>query len=165
MLITARKTVAALAVGVAAASQVVLVAPAAVAEEAPLIEVQRSAHNVFFSGDTATASAKYRCSPDVVATHVWVGLKQGGEDLEGHGSSQRAASYYDTNASFGGVEPLLTCDGEWQHLTVQLARNEGKQALQVGEAWLQFCMYATDGEAMAGDSDNRWAPVKTRGRQ
>lgn len=154
------------AVGLASVALSTFAAPAAVAAGTPIIEVQRTSNNVFVEGDSAFVTGKYRCSSDVVATHVWVSVKQGGDgDLTGHGSSAIARSMYDTNVSFEGVEPELTCNGTWQQLRVELGRLADKEALERGTGWLQFCMYAqtADGE-MAGASENRWAQVKTNGR-
>ncbi len=164
---TTRKTLAALAVGAATTAQLVGV-PTAVAAEpapAPAIEILPGSQHVNVQGDVAWTHGTYRCRPDVEMTHVWVSVKQGGDDLEGHGSSERATSWYDTNVSFEGVEPTLTCDGEWRHLKVELGKAATKDRLQDGTGWLQFCLYAvTDSGEFSGASDNRWADVKVGGR-
>lgn len=163
MLVPTRKTVAALAVGAATAAQLVAFAPAALAETAPppAIEVMPGVHEVTLDGDTATATGTYRCQPDVVMTHVWVSLKKAANDLSGEGSGARANSWYDTNVSLQGEEPVLTCDGQWHELSVPLGRYPDKQPLQAGRAWLQFCLYAASPSAgFNGATDNGWTIVK-----
>jgi len=112
-------------------------------------------------GDSAFVTAKCRCSPATEATHLWVSVKQGGADLDGEGSGGRATSWYDTNVTTGGeYEIPVTCDGTWQHQTVEVARYAHKQALQRGTAYVQFCLYTIEGEDFLSASSNGWEKVK-----
>ncbi|WP_121194226.1 hypothetical protein [Motilibacter peucedani] len=121
-------------------------------------EVSYTKGNVFAHGDSAEVRAKYRCSPGTEMTHVWVSVKQGPGDLTQEGSSAIAKAYYDTNVA--GTEPVLTCDGKWKFLTTTVLRHTDKDALQAGEAYVQFCLYAGRGEVVEGASYNRMSTIK-----
>jgi len=124
--------------------------------------------NVRVAGDSAFVTAKYRCSPATDATHLWVSVKQGGTGLDGEGSGGTAQSWYDTNVTRGGTweepgpEIPVTCDGRWQHQTVEVQRYADKQPLERGAAYVQFCLYTIEGEQVLSATENRWATAKLR---
>ena len=153
---------------VAAATVALLVpaAPASAAVSTGAPEVARVNNNVRVVGDSAFVTAKYRCSAATEMTHLWVSVKQGGIGLDGEGSGGTADSWYDTNVARGGTpeepgpEIAVTCDGTWQHQTVEVQRYADKRALERGSAYVQFCLYTIEGENFYGATDNSWAKVK-----
>jgi hypothetical protein len=157
------KTIALAAGAVALLAPLGAVAPtAAAAATTGAPEVAWAANNVRVAGDSAFVTAKYRCAPETEMTHLWVSVKQGGADLEGEGSGGRAQSWYDTNVTTGGeYEIPVTCDGSWQHQTVEVRRYDGKGLLERGPAYVQFCLYTLTGEEFLSATDNSWAKVKT----
>jgi hypothetical protein len=133
----------------------VVLAPAGAALAAdplPAPEVSWVNDNVIVTGangDQATLLAKYRCYGGEVGTHLWASVKQGGEDLEGEGSSARATSWYDTNYQYANdpAGQTIACDGHWHATRFLLELEDGWQPLTSGPAWVQFCVFdssATD---------------------
>ena len=151
-----------LAAGAVAVLVPLTAAPAGAAVSTGAPEVQWVNQNVRVVGDSAFVTAKLRCSPATEMTHLWVSVKQGGTDLEGEGSGERAQAWYDTNVARGeeGAEIPVTCDGTWQHQTVEVVRYAGKRALERGPAYVQFCLYTAEGEQFFGASRNVWGTAK-----
>lgn len=115
-------------------------------EELPAPEVSWVGGNVIVTGanaNEATILAKYRCYGGETGTHLWASVKQGGEDLEGEGSSQRATSWYDTNYQYADdpAGQTINCDGNWHATRFVVKLVEGKEPLISGEAWVQFCLF------------------------
>lgn len=136
-------------------------ASTAVAEELPAPEVAFVHDNVVVSADRAEATvlAKYRCFGGEEGTHLWVSIKQGGEDLEGPGSSARARAWYDTNYQYAEdpAGQTLPCDGRWHATRFTVKLVEGKELLERGSAWVQFCAFDNRGNLA---SVNSWKPVR-----
>lgn len=136
-------------------------ASTAVAEELPAPEVAFVHDNVVVSADRAEATvlAKYRCFGGEEGTHLWVSIKQGGEDLEGPGSSARARAWYDTNYQYAEdpAGQTLPCDGRWHATRFTVKLVEGKDLLERGSAWVQFCAFDNRGNLA---SVNSWKPVR-----
>ena len=142
-------------------STVLAPASTAVAEELPAPEVAFVHDNVVVSADRAEATvlAKYRCFGGEEGTHLWVSVKQGGEDLEGPGSSARARAWYDTNYQYAEdpAGQTLPCDGRWHATRITVKLVEGKELLERGAAWVQFCAFDNRGNLA---SVNSWKPVR-----
>lgn len=142
-------------------STVLAPASTAVAEELPAPEVAFVHDNVVVSADRAEATvlAKYRCFGGEEGTHLWVSIKQGGEDLEGPGSSARARAWYDTNYQYAEdpAGQTLPCDGRWHATRFTVKLVEGKELLERGSAWVQFCAFDNRGNLA---SVNSWKPVR-----
>jgi hypothetical protein len=137
------------------------VSTAAAETELPGPEVAFVGDNVVVSSDRAEASvlAKFRCFGGEEGTHLWVGVKQDGEDLEGHASSARARAYYDTNYRWAEdpAGQTIDCDGAWHATRYTVKLVEGKGLLERGSAWVQFCAFDNRGN-MA--SVNGWKTVR-----
>jgi hypothetical protein len=131
------------------------------ADELPAPEVAFVGDNVVVSADRtqATVLAKYRCYGGEEGTHLWVSVKQDGEDLEGEGSSTRARSWYDTNYQYAEdpAGQTIACDGRWHSTRFVVKLVEGKGLLEKGEAYVQFCAFDNRGN-MA--SVNGWKAVR-----
>lgn len=137
-------------------------AATAVAEpELPGPEVSFVHDNVVVAADRseATVLAKYRCFGGEEGTHLWVSVKQDGEDLEGEGSSARARAWYDTNYKWAEdpAGQTVDCDGRWHATRFTVKLVEGKGLLERGSAWVQFCAFDNRGN-MA--SVNGWKSVR-----
>lgn len=134
---------------------------AAQAEELPAPEVAWTHDNVVVSSDRAEATvlAKYRCFGGEEGTHLWVSVKQDGENLEGEGSSARARAWYDTNYQYAEdpAGQTIPCDGRWHATRFTAKLVEGKGLLERGSAWVQFCAFDNRGN-MA--SVNGWKSVR-----
>lgn len=146
-------------VGLAAA--LVPATTAAAEAQLPAPEVSFVGDNVVVSADRAEATvlAKYRCFGGEEGTHLWVSVKQDGEDLEGEGSSARARAWYDTNYQYAEDPAGLTiaCDGRWHATQFVVKQVEGKDQLARRTAWVQFCAFDNRGN-MA--SVNGWKSVR-----
>jgi hypothetical protein len=137
-------------------------ASTAVAEaELPAPEVAFVGDNVVVSanGAEATVLAKYRCYGGEEGTHLWVSVKQDGEDLEGEGSSARARAWYDTNYQYAEdpAGQTIACDGRWHatRFTVKLVDGWGELARRT--AYVQFCAFDNRGNLA---SVNGWKSVR-----
>jgi hypothetical protein len=150
------------AASAAAVTAVLAPTSTAVAEaELPAPEVSFVHDNVVVSADRseATVLAKYRCFGGEEGTHLWVSVKQDGEDLEGEGSSARARAWYDTNYQYAEdpAGQTIGCDGRWHGARFTVKLVEGKGLLERGSAWVQFCAFDNRGN-MA--SVNGWKTVR-----
>ncbi|HET7682676.1 MAG TPA: hypothetical protein VFK34_03295 [Marmoricola sp.] len=117
----------------------------------PAPEVSFVHQNVIVTGahqDEATVLAKYRCYGGEEGTHLWVSVKQG-DNLEAEGSSQWATSWYDTNYQWAEnpAGQTIDCDGRWHATRFTVKRVEGWGELERGSAWVQFCVYDSEGRA------------------
>jgi hypothetical protein len=134
---------------------------AAQAEELPAPEVAWTQDNVVVGADRAEATvlAKYRCHGGEEGTHLWVSVKQDGENLEGEGSSARARAWYDTNYQYAEnpAGQTIACDGRWHATRFTVKLVDGKGLLEPGSAWVQFCAFDNRGN-MA--SVNGWKSVR-----
>jgi hypothetical protein len=161
-----RKSIALAAAAATLAAPLIASAPVSAAVSTGAPEVAWVNPNVRVVGDSAFVTAKYRCSPATDATHLWVSVKQGGTGLDGEGSGGTAQSWYDTNVTRGGTweepgpEIPVTCDGTWQHQTVEVQRYADKRPLERGAAYVQFCLYTIEGEEVLSATENRWATAK-----
>ncbi|GHE77990.1 hypothetical protein GCM10017786_04440 [Amycolatopsis deserti] len=164
------RTAKAAAAALLAAGFAAVPAAAASADPLPAPEVAWVGQNVIVTGadaDSAAVLAKYRCYGGEEGTHLWVSVKQGGADLEGEGSSQRATSWYDTNYHYAQDPAGLTvdCDGHWHTTRFVLKRVAGKAPLVDGPAWVQFCLFdssSTEDNFPTGfASDSSWKTVRT----
>jgi hypothetical protein len=150
------------AASVAGLAAAVVPASTAVAEgELPGPEVAFVHDNVVVSADRtqATVLAKYRCFGGEEGTHLWVSVKQDGEDLEGEGSSVRARAHYDTNYKWAEdpAGQTLDCDGQSHATRFTVKQVPGKGLLERRSAWVQFCAFDNRGN-MA--SVNGWKSVR-----
>jgi hypothetical protein len=156
-----RKNILAAASLIGLASVLVPTSTAVAEDELPAPEVSFVGDNVVVSADRTQASvlAKFRCFGGEEGTHLWVGVKQDGADLEGPGSSARARAYYDTNYMWAEDPAGLTidCDGQWHSTRYTVKLVEDKGLLGRGAAWVQFCAFDNRGN-MA--SVNGWKTVR-----
>jgi hypothetical protein len=137
-------------------------ASTAVAEgDLPAPEVAFVGDNVVVGANHAEATvlAKYRCFGGEEGTHLWVSVKQDGDDLEGEGSSARARAWYDTNYQYAEdpAGQTIACDGRWHATRFTVKQVEGKGELARRTAYVQFCAFDNRGN-MA--SVNGWKAVR-----
>jgi len=138
------------------------VSTAAAEAELPAPEVSFVHDNVVVSADRtqATVLAKYRCFGGEEGTHLWVSVKQDGENLEGEGSSVRARAHYDTNYMWAEnpAGQTINCDGQTHATRFTVKQVPWKDGLlEGGSAWVQFCAFDNRGN-MA--SVNGWKTVR-----
>lgn len=110
-------------------------------QELPAPEVSWVNNNVIVTGrdgNQAALLAKYRCYGGRTGTHLWASVKQGGQALEGPGSSQRATSWYDTNYQYANdpAGQTINCDGHWHATRFTVKLVDGWQPLTDGRAGL-----------------------------
>ena len=122
----------------------------ATADVLPAPEVSWVNENVIVTGADGTQAqllAKYRCYGGEEGTHLWASVKQGGDDLEGEGSSARATSWYDTNYQYANdpAGQTINCDGHWHATRFTVKLVEGWEELASGPAWVQFCVFDSTG--------------------
>ena len=159
-------------VAVAATAVLAALPGSASAAQEPFAKV--ISHVKLKKDDTATVQARYMCES---SGHLWVSAKQTAdgsidEALESEGSSGAAAAWMDTNdwVTVGEVtfpissgDEQLVCDGRThsQSITIDVTNAPwgSWDALQPGEAWVQWCIVedAPNGEFI---SDQRWVTVK-----
>ena len=155
-----RTSIAAAALAASVTAVLVPVSTAG-ADELPGPEVSFVHDNVVVSADRAQATvlAKYRCFGGEEGTHLWVSIKQDGENLEGEGSSARARAWYDTNYKWAEdpAGQTIACDGQWHATRFTVEQVEGKGLLERGTAYVQFCAFDNRGN-MA--SVNGWKSVR-----
>lgn len=137
-------------------------ASTAVAEaDLPGPEVAFVHDDVVVAADRAEASvlARFRCFGGEEGTHLWVSVKQGGEDLEGEGSGGRSRAWYDTNFRWAEdpAGQTLDCDGHWHATRFTVKRVDGKGLLERGSAYVQFCAFDNRGNLA---SVNGWKTVR-----
>ncbi|MCW2699699.1 MAG: hypothetical protein JWQ45_1234 [Blastococcus sp.] len=120
-------------------------------------EVSNVARYVWADGPRdheVVARGTYRCYGDSEAMHLWVSAKQGGSNLPGEGSGERARAWYDTNIS---QDVAVTCNGRWQTVDVDLGTYPDKGFIRNGKAWVQFCLVSPEGIVA---TMSRWVMVK-----
>jgi hypothetical protein len=156
-----RKLIVAAASAAGLATALVPASTAVAEAELPAPEVAFVNDNVVVSADRtqATVLAKYRCFGGEEGTHLWVSIKQDGEDLEGEGSSARARAWYDTNYQWAEdpAGQTIPCDGSWHATRFTVKQVEGKGLLGRGSAWVQFCAFDNRGNLA---SVNGWKAVR-----
>jgi hypothetical protein len=153
---------------IAAGAAVIGLTAAFVPASTAVAEAELPAPEVAFVGDNgvvsangaeATVLAKYRCYGGEEGTHLWVSVKQDGEDLEGEGSSARARAWYDTNHQYAEdpAGQTIACDGRWHatRFTVKLVDGWGELARRT--AYVQFCAFDNRGTLA---SVNGWKSVR-----
>jgi hypothetical protein len=164
-MINCKKAMATAAAAAGALLAGVVGSPAASAEDtSPSARILSVVHRP--GSDVAVVTVEYTCQP-ADFTHLWVSVKQGGHDLEGEGSSQRARAWYDSHpgqdAGAMAQDPPV-CDGSTRLARFEVFRHTEGKHLNRSDAWVQFCLIQFDesgGEEPSEFlSENQWTKVK-----
>jgi hypothetical protein len=150
----------------AAAATVALLATGAPTAHADGPQVAWTGLNIHVAPDGSAAyiNGKYKCDGGQEGTHLWVSVKQGGDDLTFDNTSTETAdvhAWYDTNWNFGQSEAGLTvdCDGHWHVTRYELQQEFGE--LVDGPALVQFCLFDSSGSEETGFMfDYSWKTVR-----